>query len=413
MTSPVIPVPLARRIALAAQGLSQERISAPASSRSLGREFRRIQLLQIDSVNVLTRSHYLPMFSRVGNYSVADFDSMSAKAPRSMIEYWAHEASYIRPEHFHDLRRLQYRRWVSSHQFDPQDLLIAEEAVLKVLSSSGPKTNREIELELSHLIPPRDPSAPKEWGWNWSTIKRALEILFERGLVSSAGRNSSFERRYALTANVLPPSVRAGFVPEITDDPEDDDDALRRLLLAAAQALGIGTNRHLADYFRIRHSRVQPILDRMVADGTLASVVVPAWKEPAYLHPDAKRPRQAKGRALLSPFDSMVFERHRLESLFGMRYRLEIYTPEPKRHYGYYVLPFLLRDQMVARVDLKADRAAGRLLVQASHAEANATDDTATELAAELELLAEWLKLSTVEVVPRGDLAAAVSHALS
>ncbi|WP_333907824.1 winged helix-turn-helix domain-containing protein [Neomicrococcus lactis] len=412
MTLRTIPAPQARRIALAAQGLHQERISAPASTRSLGREFRRLHLLQIDSVNVLTRSHYLPLFSRLGNYDIAAFEAMAHTAPRSMIEYWAHEASYIRPDHFHDLRRLQSRKWVGSHQFDPVDVAAAEDAILQLLAHSGPQTNRQIEVELSHLIPPRDPDAPKDWGWNWSNVKRALEILFERGLVSSAGRNSSFERRYALTEKVLPPAVRAAFSPEVSPNSEDDDAARRRLLTAASEALGIGTARHLADYFRIKPSKAQPILDRMVADGTLESVVVPVWKEPAYLNPAAKSPRTAKGRAVLSPFDSMVFERHRLETLFGMRYRLEIYTPAPKRQFGYYVLPFLLRDGMVARVDLKSDRAARKLLVPAAHAEEGAPGDTAAELAAELELLAQWLGLDGVVVTDSGDLAPSLIKAL-
>ena len=402
----------ARRIVLAAQGLHQERIHAPASARSLGREFRRLQLLQIDSVNVLTRSHYLPLFSRLGNYNTADLDALAHSSPRAMIEYWAHEASFIRPEHFHDLRRLQSRRWVGNHSFDSEEVQRAEAAILALLATSRPKTNREIEAELAHLIPPRDPDAPKDWGWNWSIVKRALEILFERGLVSSVGRNSSFERRYALMPGVLPPRVRADFEEQISENSEHDAAALRRLLTAASESLGIGTARHLADYFRIKPSRAQPILEQLVADGTLESVVVPAWKDPAYLNPAAKRPRKAVGRALLSPFDSMVFERHRLETLFGMRYRIEIYTPAPKRQYGYYVLPFLLGDAMVARVDLKADRAAGRLLVQSAHAETDAPANTASELAAELGLMAQWLGLESVEVANQGDIAYAVKLAL-
>jgi uncharacterized protein YcaQ len=244
------------------------------------------------------------------------------------------------------------------------------------------------------------------WGWNWNAVKRVLEHLFEEGLVSAASRTDQFERRYTLTTRVLP-----GWDGEM-EGPRDRVAAMHRLVDAAAQAHGIGTVRCFADYFRIPGKAAAVSVDHLVRTGRLEPVKVAGWDRELFRHVGARIPRKAVGRALLSPFDSLVFERRRLEELFGFHYRIEIYTPERKRRFGYYVLPFLLRDRIVARVDLKADRAAGRLLVKSAHAEPDSPLDTAVELAAELKLMAEWLGLEEVVVHPAGDLAAGLAAAI-
>ncbi|MBT2531871.1 YcaQ family DNA glycosylase [Arthrobacter sp. ISL-48] len=392
----------ARRIALAAQGLDKGRPAGPVTSRTVGRTFARLQLVQIDSVNVVSRSHFLPFFSRLGNYDRSILQRMSATHPRRMIEYWAHEASYIRPEHFRDLVLWQKRKWVGASAMEPDLREGVAGKILAALSTGRPMTAAQLTARIGHVEDRRTDN----WGWNWNAVKRVLEHLFEEGLVSAASRTDQFERRYALTARVLPgrDAEREG--------PHDRDAAMHRLVDAAAQAHGIGTVRCFADYFRIPGKAVAVSVDHLVRSGRLEPVTVAGWDRELFRHVDARVPRKAAGRALLSPFDSLVFERRRLEELFGFHYRIEIYTPEPKRRFGYYVLPFLLRDRIVARVDLKADRAAGRLLVKSAHAEPNAPLDTAVELAAELKLMAGWLGLGEVVVHPAGDLAAVLAAAI-
>jgi uncharacterized protein YcaQ len=276
--------------------------------------------------------------------------------------------------------------------------------VLEALAAGKPMTAAELTARLGHV----EDRQRDNWGWNWNAVKRVLEHLFEEGLVSASSRTESFERRYTLTARVFPAPGGGTPAPEL-----DAAAAMERLIDAAAQAHGIGTLRCFADYFRTPQKAAAAAVKNLVARGRLQPVTVAGWDRPLYRHTEAKLPRTATGRALLSPFDSLVFERRRLEELFGFRYRIEIYTPEPKRQYGYYVLPFLLRDAIVARVDLKADRAGARLLVRAAHAEAHAPDDTAVELAAELRLMAEWLGLDALEVSPAGGLAPALAAALA
>ncbi|WP_077490055.1 winged helix-turn-helix domain-containing protein [Sinomonas mesophila] len=390
----------ARRIALAAQGLHRPRPTGPATARSVGRTLARIQLAQIDSVNVLVRSHYLPFFSRLGPYDQAIVDRLASRNPRRMMEYWAHEASFIRPEHFHALRAWQKRAWVGAAGLDPAVRERLEALILEALAHGRPLTAAQLTRRLEH-----DSPRGEAWGWNWNPVKRVLEGLFEAGTVSSAARTPQFERRYALTSAVLPPGIPDG-------DAADPDEAILTLTEAAAQAHGIGTVRCFADYFRLPLRATAAAVSRLVAEGSLEEAGVDGWPDRLYLHAAAALPRTATGRALLSPFDSLVFERRRLERLFGFRYRIEIYTPAPRREYGYYVLPFLLRDRMAARVDLKADRLSGTLLVQAAHAEPGAPGDTAAELAAELQLLAGWLGLDGVRVADRGGLAPAVARAV-
>jgi len=392
----------ARRIALAAQGLDKERPAGPVSARAVGRTFARLHLVQIDSVNVVSRSHFLPFFSRLGNYDRTILQRMAGTHPRRMMEYWAHEACFIRPDHFHDLVQWQNRTWVGAHAMDPELRNGVAARVLEALAAGKPMTAAELTARLGHV----EDRQRDNWGWNWNAVKRVLEHLFEDGLISAASRTESFERRYTLTARVLPGPVGEEAAPE-------PDAAMDRLIDAAARAHGIGTVRCFADYFRTPQKAAAIAVRNLVDTGRLQPVTVAGWNRPLYRHAEAKLPRSATGRALLSPFDSLVFERRRLEELFGFHYRIEIYTPEPKRRYGYYVLPFLLRDAIVARVDLKADRAGGRLLARTAHAESGAPGDTAVELAAELRLMAEWLGLDGVVVSPTGDLAPALAEAVA
>lgn len=391
-----LSLPQARRIALAAQGLDKGRPTGPVTSRTVGRTFARIQLVQIDSVNVLARSHFLPFFSRLGNYDRAILKQMAGRHPRRMLEYWAHEASFIRPEHFHDLVAWQKRAWVGASAMDPALRAGVTRLLLEALGPGKPLTAAELTAVIGHV----EDRKHVNWGWNWNAVKRVLEHLFEEGAISCASRTDQFERRYALLKDVLPDLA-------LTAEPEPQA-AMDRLIEAAAQAHGIGTVRCFADYFRTPIKAAAISVQNLVDRGRLEPVSVRGWDRRLFRHADARLPRAATGRALLSPFDSLVFERRRLEELFGFRYRIEIYTPAPKRRFGYYVLPFLLRDRLVARVDLKADRAGGKLLAKACFGEPDAPADTAVELAAELQLMARWLELDEVVVSPAGDLAADV-----
>ncbi|NUP60533.1 MAG: winged helix-turn-helix domain-containing protein [Pseudarthrobacter sp.] len=387
----------ARRIALAAQGLHKGRPTGPVTARTVGHTFARLQLVQIDSVNVLVRSHFLPFFSRLGDYDRTILDRMSGSHPRRMLEYWAHEASYIRPEHYPDLLLWQKRAWVGATGMDPGMRSAVAAKILATLARSRPLTAAELTARIGHV----EERQTDNWGWNWNAVKRVLEHLFEEGVVSAASRTGQFERRYTLAAKVLPHTL-----PEGEADPAA---ALHRLTEAAARAHGIGSLRCLADYFRTPVKATAQSVEYLVEQGRLERVSVDGWGREVFRHVEATLPRRATGRALLSPFDSLVFERRRLWELFGFHYRIEIYTPEHKRRFGYYVLPFLLRDRLVARVDLKADGAAGRLLVKSAYAEPDAPADTAVELAAELALMAGWLGLPDVEVAPAGDLAAGLA----
>ncbi|MCQ1985350.1 winged helix-turn-helix domain-containing protein [Arthrobacter sp. zg-Y844] len=392
----------ARRTALAAQGLARERPAGLVTARQVGRTFERLALLQIDSVNVLARSHYLPIFSRLGPYDQAILDRLGTRRPRRMVEYWAHEASFVRPELFADLRAVQRRTWMTAHSLPSPVAEDLRERILTLLQTEGrPLTSRQVMDLLGH-------SAVREttgWGWNWNAAKRVLEDLFAAGQIGSAGRTPQFERLYAPTALVHP----AGAAALEQSDPEQ---AVLRLTEVAARAHGVATVRGLADYFRLQQRETAIAAEVLAGKGILERVEVAGWQRPAYLHAEAVVPRSVSGRALLSPFDSLIFERRRLEELFGFHYRIEIYTPPQDRRFGYYVLPFLLGEEMVARVDLKADRAAGMLLVQAAFSEPGAPPQTARQLAAELRLMAQWLGLGQIMVKPVGDLAPALKLAV-
>ncbi len=388
----------ARRILLAAQGLHRPRVDAPTSRRAVNTAAQRLQVLQIDSVNVLARSHYLPLFSRLGAYDPADLDALHSRRPRRLVEYWAHEASLVPPELFPHLRVWQRRTWMGAASVPGALRRSLETEILGLLARGTPLTAVAVQRLLGG-----DASRPDDgWGWRWTAAKRVLEDLFARGEVGSAGRTAQFERLYAPIAAVLPDPALAAVEVDRTE-------ALTVLAGRAARALGVAPARSVADYFRTPVRETRAVLDALVVAGALHVVTVDGGPEPWFLDPAAVLPRQARGRALLSPFDSLVFERDRLHRLFDVHYRIEIYTPAERRVHGYYVLPFLLRDAVVGRVDLKADRAANRLLVRAAHAEPGAPSDTAAELADELSLLARWLRLDDVVVEARGNLASALA----
>jgi hypothetical protein len=387
----------ARRVALAAQGFGRARVGAPKGSgvgpAALRRVLDHVQLLQIDSVNVLTRAHYLPLYSRLGAYPQALLDKAAWGKPRKLFEYWAHEASLL-PFALQPLLRWRMARalrgegmWanIAAHASARRG---EAEALLARIRDEGPLAASEV-------------SETKRGGgwWGWSDAKRSLEWLFWSGQVVAATRRSSFERLYDLPEHVLPSAVL-----DIPTPPEAD--AHRALLLRAAQALGVATAGDLRDYFRQKPADALPRIADLVESGDLVPVAVEGWKQTAYLHRDARMPRRVAGQALLAPFDPLIWERSRAQRLFGLDYRIEIYVPAHKRVHGYYVLPFLLGGQIVTRLDLKADRQRSRLLVQSAHLEARAKLDVVAEpLMAELRLMAGWLGLEAVQVVGGGDLA--------
>jgi uncharacterized protein YcaQ len=406
----------ARRIALAAQGFADPRPTGRVDARHLRRVLDRVGLLQIDSVNVLVRSHYLPVFARLGPYPRELLDRLAWGGPqRELFEYWGHEASliplWLQP-HLR-WRMARARTWAWSRM-----VRIAEDnpglvdKVRALVAEQGPIGAGEVEA---------DRSTRPGTMWNWHDGKVALEWLFYCGELSTAAR-PNFERKYDLAERVIPAAALATPTPPA-------EEAQRELLRVAARSLGVATESDLRDYFRLRPADARPRLAELVEAGELLPVSVAGWRRQAYLWAGSRVPRRVTARALLSPFDSLIWERERAERLFGMRYRIEIYTPAARRVHGYYVLPFLLGERIVARVDLKSDRKNGLLLVQAAHAEDSVPPDLAAErgaaeqgaagewvageLAAELRSLAGWLGLAGVVVAPRGDLAGRLGAALA
>src|SRR5215204_1308204 len=381
----------ARRVVLAAQGFADPPPAGAPNGWAVRRLIDRVGLVQIDSVNVLQRAHYLPLFSRVGPYDTDLLDRAAHYAPRRLFEYWGHEASLIpvalQPALRWRMERAADDAWGGMRRIQrDRPELVAD--VLEEVRANGPIAASEV---LEHERPKR--TGP--W-WDWSDVKRAFEFLFWSGQITSA-RRRGFERLYDLPERVLPPEVIAAPTPPVAD-------AQRELVRVAARSLGVAAERDLRDYFRLDLADARARVAELVEAGELWPVEVEGWSVPAYLQPAARLPRRIDARALVGPFDSLIWERSRAERLFGFRYRIEIYVPAPKRVHGYYVLPFLLGDRLVARVDLKADRQGGALRVQAAHAEPEAPPESAEELRAGLESMAGWLGLERIDVVPRGDL---------
>lgn len=380
MTVERIGLPLARRIALAAQGFGVKRPELPTAAH-LRRTIERLNLHQIDSVNVLARAHYLPAFSRLGGYDRGDLDRLAwgPKRQRKLFEYWAHEASLL-PFDTQPLLRWRMAKADRGETGWGRMRLYATErraepmALLDRIRAEGPLAASDFE---SH-------KGQSGW-WEWSDTKRALEWLFWAGHITTATRRGSFERVYDLTERVIPSEVLARPTPS-------DAAAHRGLIERAAAAHGIATEGELRDYFRQSPAEARPAIEALAEEGILIPVSVPGWRQ-AWLHRDARQPRRIDAQALLAPFDPLIWERDRAERLFGFRYRIEIYVPGEKRQYGYYVLPFLLGDRLVARVDLKADRQARRLIVQSTHLEPGAPGHTQEALRAELDRMAQWLGL--------------------
>jgi uncharacterized protein YcaQ len=382
MTIERITPAVAQRIALAAQGFGIARPERVTQGH-LRRTIDRLALHQIDSVNVLARAHYLPAFSRLGAYNRTVFDraAWGPRSQRRMFEYWAHEASLL-PLDLHPLLRWRMARAdrgicrSSSMRAFATDRRSEAMALLDRIRTEGPLAASDVETSRTG------------W-WAWSDAKAALEWLFYAGHVTTATRRRGFERVYDLPDRVLPAGVLQLPTP-------DEATAQTALVERAARALGVGTSLELRDYFRLTPADARLAVDRLVIDGTLRPVAIEGWPT-AYIHHAAPRPRQITGRALIAPFDPLIWERARAERLFGFSYRIEIYVPADKRRYGYYVLPFLLDGRLVARVDLKADRAGGRLLVQSCHLEPGAPPTTLSALEEELAAMAGWLGLEAVE----------------
>lgn len=392
----------ARRIALAAQGFTRPRpgLDGEVASRHLNRIVERLGFFQIDSVNVLVRAHYMPLFSRLGPYDRELLHRAASRRPRRLFEYWAHEAALVDVNLW---QALQFRMASGARMWGSMARISQEKPefvawVLDEVRANGPLTAREVEHDA--------PRGKDNWGWNWSEVKMALEYLFYKGQVTAARRSSAFERVYDLPERVIPPAQ--------LDAPAVDSAQAHRMLVShAARALGVGTAQCLRDYFRLDPATTRAAIDGLVRTGELVPTTIVGWKRQAYLHRDAAQPRKVNARALLSPFDPLVFERTRTEQLFDFRYRIEIYVPAHKRVHGYYVLPFLLGDRLVARVDLKADRQSGALVVHGAWAESHAPEHTADELAAELLLMARWLGLDTVLPPTKGDLAGELTKSLA
>lgn len=388
----------ARRTVLRAQGFGAG--DGPTDRRALMRQIRRLGILQIDSVNVLSRAHYLPLFSRLGSYERPALDDLAARRPRRLFEYWAHEASLL-PVETQPLLRWRMARdhaWGSVSEHAQRDPALVSD-VLTVVAEMGPATTAQIEAKLGQ----RGPRAGEQWGWNWSQVKTILEHLFWIGEVSSAGRDTQFRRRYALTSQVLPADVLSRPTPEAGE-------AKRGLVEIATSALGVATLTDLRDWFRLTAADTRHAVTQLVEDGTLTPVTVPGWPN-AWLHRDATVPRTIQHDALLVPFDPLIWERGRVERLFRMKYRVEIYVPAAKREFGYYVLPFVQDDRLTARVDLKADRDNGVLLVRSCHGH-EPDEETPDRLTRELCRLMVWLDLSDIKVAQVGNLAAATHRAL-
>jgi uncharacterized protein YcaQ len=393
----------ARRIAVAAQGFTEPPPTGAVTRAHLRRLVSRIQVLQLDSVSVAVRAHYAPVFSRLGPYDRDVLDraawSHSARSPRLLVEYWAHEAALMAVDDW-PLLRWRMREYADGRwgkEIVKKNRRLADD-VVAAIAELGPSTAGQIEAHLGS-----EQRGRKGPWWDRSDTKWVTEALWSSGVLTTATR-IGFARHYDLTERVLPPEVVARRV--------DDDEAVRELSLRAAGALGIGTEADIRDYFRLSPKQSKPAVAKLVADGVLETVEVDGWAAPAYMPAGQKIPRIDRGTALLCPFDPLIFFRPRMERVFQFHYRIEIYTPAAKRRFGYYVWPFLLDGRLVGRVDLKADRAQGALnVVGAFTEEGEEPSRVAAALAPELQKMARWLGLSDVTVGRRGDLVADLRRA--
>ena len=386
----------ARRIALAAQGFALPRPSGRVDRRHLRKVLDHIGLIQIDSVNVLARSQELTLFSRLGNHPRSLIPD--ATADGELFEYWCHEASHL-PTSMHRLVRWRMEdarngtMWPGLQRFAKSKSQFVQEVRDRVFND-GPLVAGDVKTR----------TGPKGSWWDWDDGKAALEYLFWTGEITAQRRPNDFARMYFAPQHVLPKEVLKAKTPT-------EFEARSELLLLAAKSLGIATASDLLDYHRQKPGPAKPVLAELVEQGNLEQVRVEGWRDVAYMLPGVSTPRSMNTRALVSPFDSLVWCRPRIERLWDFHYRIEIYTPEQKRVYGYYVLPFVLGDRIVARVDLKADRQAGVLLVHGAYSEPGIdVKHVVSELAEELKLMALWLGLDAVKVGDKGDLSSALSR---
>lgn len=387
----------ARRVAVAAQGFGPRSPERPASRADLRRLIGRIHVLQLDSVSVAVRAHYAPVFSRLGPYDRGLLDNAAwrhtARAPRLLVEYWAHEAALMSVDDW-PLMRWRMREYVHGRwgvEIVKRNPRLADDVVAAV-AELGPSSAGQIEAHLQTAG-----RRGKGVWWNRSDTKWVAEALFASGVLTTAHR-AGFARHYDLAERVLPTAVLARQV--------DRDEAVRELTLRSATALGVATEADIRDYFRLRSAEVRPALADLIRRGDLEVVEVDGWSAPAYLRSGQVVPRSDRGTALLCPFDPLIFFRPRMARVFGFEYRIEIYTPAAKRRFGYYVWPFLLDGELVARVDLKAERTVGALRVVGAFIEPGRDPEpVAAALASELRTMADWLGLAEVTVGTRGDLA--------
>ena len=395
----------ARRVAVAAQGFHEPKPAGPVTRAHLKRLITRLQILQLDSVSVSVRAHYAPVFSRLGPYDRDILDraawSHSARSPRLLVEYWAHEAALMAVDDWPlmrwRMREYEHGRW--GKEIVRKNAQLAED-VVNAVAELGPSTAGQIEAHLES-----EPRGRKGPWWDRSDTKWVAEALWSAGVLTTATR-VGFARHYDLTERVLP--------AEIVGREMDEAEAVRELTLRAAGALGVATEADLRDYFRLGAKQVKPAIADLLTAGEVEQVDVDGWPAPAYLRAGQIVPRRDRGTALLCPFDPLVFFRPRVHRLFGgFHYRIEIYTPAPKRQFGYYVWPFLLDGDLVGRVDIKADRAAGALHVVGAFTETGRDPAQIAEaLAPELRSMAGWLGLADVVVGQRGDLVTQLNTAL-
>lgn len=394
----------ARRVAVAAQGFHEPKPTGPVTRAHLKRLIARLQVLQLDSVSVAVRAHYAPVFSRLGPYDRDILDraawSHSARSPRLLVEYWAHEAALMAVDDWPlmrwRMREYEHGRWGT--EIVKRNAKLAED-IIAAVAELGPATAGQIEAHLES-----EPRGRKGPWWDRSDTKWVAEALWSAGALTTSTR-VGFARHYDLTERVLP--------AEVVDRRVDEPEAIRELTLRAATALGVATEADLRDYFRLGARQVKPAIAELLAAGDIEQIDVDGWSAPAYLRAGQTIPRRDRGTALLCPFDPLIFFRPRVERLFAFHYRIEIYVPQPKRQFGYYVWPFLLDGHLVGRVDLKADRAAGALLVVGAFTESGRSPaQVAGPLAAELRSMAVWLGLSDVIVGERGDLVTELGAAL-